>query len=119
METIRREIELDNVYTEIVCDRSVIDNYCYLEFRLRRQPALFDLACYWAATYDLLFKVPIRPEYLPGRRYALNRPGVPKRHRRDHRRSSWTKPASSTQHFTTLDDAVEQARLACGRLPIA
>lgn len=28
METIRREIELDNVYTEIVCDRSVIDNYC-------------------------------------------------------------------------------------------
>jgi len=37
METVRREIELDELYTEVVCDRSVIDNYCYLELGAGRR----------------------------------------------------------------------------------
>ena len=118
METIRREIELDQIYTEVVCDRSVIDNYCYLEFGVGRRPALYDLVCYWATSYDLLFKVPIRPDFLQndGTRSTdlafqkaidatldglLSEAGI------EHRR------------FTTLEDAVERARIASGRLPIA
>lgn len=118
METIRREIELDNVYTEIVCDRSVIDNYCYLEFGLRRQPALFDLACYWAATYDLLFKVPIRSEYLQGD--GTRSTDLAFQRAIDETLDDLLLEAGvDYAHFTTLDDAVEQARLASGRLPIA
>ena len=118
METIRREIELTKIYLEIVCDRSVLDNYCYLEFRFGRQAALFALVEYWVATYDLLVKVPIREEYLQV----------------DGTRSTdlaFQRAIDETiddllaetripyLRFTTLDDAVEQARLISGRLPIA
>ncbi len=118
METIRREIELDNLYTEIVCDRSVIDNYCYLEFGLRRQPALFDLACYWAATYDLLFKVPIRPELLQSD--GTRSTDLAFQSAIDETLDTLLEEGGvQYARFTTLDDAVEQARLASGRLPIA
>ena len=118
METIRREIELDNVYTEIVCDRSVIDNYCYLEFGLRRQAALFDLTCYWATTYDLLFKVPIRPEYWQGD--GTRSTDLAFQSAIDETLDKLLDEAGvEYARFTTLDDAVEQARLASGRLPIA
>jgi len=118
METMRREIELTQVYPDLVCDRSVLDNYCYLEFRFGRHEALFGLVEHWASTYDLLFKVPIKAEYLDtdGTRSTdmafqqaidttLNRlleeTGIP-----------WIL-------FTSLEDAVERARLVSGRLPIA
>ena len=40
VETIRREIELSKVYPEVVCDRSVLDNYCYMELKFGRQEPL-------------------------------------------------------------------------------
>ena len=64
VETIRREIELTKVYPEIVCDRSVLDNYCYMELRFGRQEAILGLVRHWSSTYDLLVKVPINEEYL-------------------------------------------------------
>lgn len=118
METIRREIELEHIYTEVICDRSVLDNYCYLEFGLGRRQALFDLVRYWAGTYDLLIKVPIRADML----------------REDGTRSTdlaFQKAVDDTLDglireggiealpFTGLDDVVERARLLSGRLPIA
>lgn len=117
METIRREIELSKIYSEVVCDRSAIDNYCYLEFGLGRRDALYDLVCYWATTYDLLLKVPIRPEFLQG----------------DGTRSTdqaFQLAIDSTLEkllqeagieyvrFDSLDEAVEQARLISGHLPM-
>ena len=118
METIRREIELDNVYTEIVCDRSVIDNYCYLEFGLQRQPVLFDLACYWAATYDLLFKVPVHPENLQDD--SARSTDIAFQTAIDETIDKLLDEAGIKHaHFTTLENAVEQARVASGRLPIA
>lgn len=118
METIRREIELTQVYPDLVCDRSALDNYCYLELRFGRKPALFGLVDYWARTYDVLYKVPIRPELLQddGTRSTdrafqeaidelldrlLGEAGI------------------DYVPFTTMDDAVERARLVSGRLPIA
>lgn len=117
VETIRREIELGKVYPEIVCDRSVLDNYCYMELKFGRQPALFGLVKHWSATYDLLIKVPINEEYLQvdGMRsvdHAFQRSidelldqllaetGIP------------------YAPFSTLDDAVDQARLCSGILPM-
>ena len=64
VETIRREIELSKVYPEMVCDRSVLDNYCYMELKCGRQEELFGLVRHWSGTYDLLLKVPIREEFL-------------------------------------------------------
>lgn len=118
METVRREIELQELYTEVVCDRSVIDNYCYLEVSLGRRQALFDLVAYWASTYDLLFKVPIREEY-------LQRDGTRSTDRAFQRaideRLDRILAEAGIEHvrFSSLDDAVERARLAGGRLPIA
>jgi len=118
METIRREIELCQIYGEVVCDRSVVDNYCYLELALRRRPALYELTRHWAGTYDLLLKVPIRPELLQD----------------DGTRSTDRAFQSAIDRllddivaeagievveFDDLDDAVERARLISGRLPIA
>lgn len=118
VETIRREIELSKIYKEMVCDRSVVDNYCYMELKFGRQPPLFGLMKHWARTYDLLLKVPINEEYLQadGMRSTdrafqraidhvleevLEETGIPYR------------------RFTTLEDAVDQARLISGILPIA
>jgi len=118
VETIRREIELSKIYSEIVCDRSVLDNYCYMELKFGRQPELFGLVTHWSQTYDLLIKVPINEEYLQvdGMRSTdtafqraidtlldelLAETGIP-----------W-------RLLTSLDDAVDQARLISGILPIA
>lgn len=117
METIRREIELSKIYEDVVCDRSVIDNYCYLELGLGRKQALFELVRYWADTYDLLVKVPVREGMLQD----------------DGTRS--TDRAFQTAIDATLDrlvaearievlelgsleEVVERARLMTGRLPL-
>ncbi|NKB88657.1 MAG: AAA family ATPase [Acidobacteria bacterium] len=118
METVRREIELQELYTEVVCDRSVIDNYCYLEFGAGRREALFAMAAYWATTYDILFKVPIRPEY-------LQNDGTRSTDRAFQRAIDEKLDALLEEtgvdyvEFNGLEDAVERARLVSGRLPIA
>jgi thymidylate kinase len=118
METIRREIELESLYTEVVCDRSVIDNYCYLEFSLGRREALFELVAHWAGTYDLLFKVPIRPEYL--QQDGTRSTDLAFQRAIDEKLSELLTDAGvEYAEFQSLDDAVEQARVQGGRLPIA
>lgn len=118
METIRREIELNELYTEVVCDRSVIDNYCYLEMGAGRREALFNLVAYWSTTYDLLFKVPIRPEYLQNDGTRSTDRAF-QRAIDDKLEALLLEAGIDYIEFTTLEDAVEQARLASGRLPIA
>ena len=118
METIRREIELCHIYPELVCDRSVIDNYCYIEFRFGRIGPLYDLVRYWAATYDLLYKVGIREEMLQvdGTRstdLAFQR-GID-----DTLDALLQEAAIAYRPFIDLEEAVEQARLVSGRLPMA
>jgi GTPase SAR1 family protein len=62
--TIARELELGNIYPNVICDRSVLDNYVYLYHRFGHIPELHRLATYWIRTYDLLFKVPLTQKYL-------------------------------------------------------
>jgi thymidylate kinase len=62
--TIARELELTKIYPNIICDRSVLDNYVYLQHKFGHIPELHDLASYWIRTYDLLFKVPFTRKYL-------------------------------------------------------
>lgn len=61
------ELHAESKAEVVVCDRAVLDNYCYLKRALGSSPdavggvaqALGDLARSWTATYDLLFRVPI------------------------------------------------------------
>ncbi len=62
--TIARELELNKIYPNIICDRAVIDNYVYLYHKFGHIPELHALATYWVRTYDLLFKVPFTRRYL-------------------------------------------------------
>jgi hypothetical protein len=43
----------------VVCDRSVLDNYCYLVNKSGRQPQLEAWLAWWMQTYDLLAGVPL------------------------------------------------------------
>jgi thymidylate kinase len=62
--SIARELELNKIYPNVICDRSVLDNYVYLYHRFGHVPELYHLTAYWVGTYDLLFKVPITRSYL-------------------------------------------------------
>jgi thymidylate kinase len=62
--TISRELELNKIYPNIICDRSVFDNYVYLYHKFGDVPQLRALVSYWVKTYDLLFKVPFTRKYL-------------------------------------------------------
>ena len=62
--TIARELELAKIYPNLICDRSVFDNYVYLYHKFGHIPELHALAVYWVRTYDLLFKVPFTRRYL-------------------------------------------------------
>jgi hypothetical protein len=42
----------------VICDRSVLDNYCYL-LQSGKHPMLEPLVRWWTTTYQLLIKVPI------------------------------------------------------------
>lgn len=118
METIRREIELEQLYTEVVCDRSVVDNYCYLELGLGRRAALLELVRYWAGTYDLLVKVPIQEHLL--RDDGTRSTDLAFQRAIDRTLDDVvTEAGIETVAFTDLDDVVERARLLSGRLPIA
>ena len=62
--TIARELELNKIYPNIICDRSVLDNYVYLYHKFGHIPELHGLTSYWVRTYDLLLKVPFTRKYL-------------------------------------------------------
>jgi len=53
------ELEAAAQHPFVLCDRSVLDNYCYLVFAAGPQPMWEPLLSGWLATYDLLIKVPL------------------------------------------------------------
>jgi hypothetical protein len=55
---IAEELVAENKSEIVVCDRSVLDNYCYL-LQTGRHPNLEPLVRWWVGTYQLLIKVPI------------------------------------------------------------
>lgn len=59
---IARELEAEAKGEVVVCDRAVLDNYCYMRRASAGEPVertLEALVRTWTATYDFLFKVPI------------------------------------------------------------
>ncbi len=59
------EIEAEAAHELVLCDRSVLDNYCYLHHAAGRRPEWDPLLRHWLTTYDLLVRVPIstRPRW--------------------------------------------------------
>ncbi|HEY7114072.1 MAG TPA: ATP-binding protein [Thermoanaerobaculia bacterium] len=55
---IAEELVAEHKADVVVCDRSVLDNYCYL-LQTGRSPMLEPLVRWWTSTYGLLIKVPI------------------------------------------------------------
>jgi thymidylate kinase len=55
---IAEEIVAEQKADIVICDRSVLDNFCYL-LQAGRAPMLEPLARWWTGTYRLLIKVPI------------------------------------------------------------
>jgi nicotinamide riboside kinase len=59
------EIEAEAQHEVVLCDRSVLDNYCYLVHAAGTRPALEKLLDHWLPSYHLLVHVPIvgRPAF--------------------------------------------------------
>lgn len=59
------EIEAAASHDLVLCDRSVLDNYCYMVHAAGAQPVWEHLIDYWIPTYDQLVYVPLwsRPSY--------------------------------------------------------
>jgi len=53
------ELEATGRHTLALCDRSVLDNYCYLLYATGPHASWEPLLTHWLATYDLLVKVPL------------------------------------------------------------
>ncbi len=56
---VAREIELNDSFDVIVCDRAVLDNYAYMVHAEDRRPEIEPFIRHWMASYDLLVKVPV------------------------------------------------------------
>jgi thymidylate kinase len=56
---IAEELATAAQYEAVVCDRSVLDNYAYLVYRVGRRAEYDALVREWLATYTGLFKVPV------------------------------------------------------------
>lgn len=59
------ELEAQAGHAVVLCDRSVLDNYCYLLHAAGPQAAWEPLLAAWLPTYDYLVKVPVwtRPRW--------------------------------------------------------
>jgi nicotinamide riboside kinase len=59
------ELEAAATHDTVLCDRSVLDNYCYLVHSAGANRAWEVFLDYWISTYDLLVHVPIsaRPSF--------------------------------------------------------
>ena len=59
---IARELEAEAKSEVVVCDRAVLDNFCYLKRALSGEPIAPELELLirrWTTSYDALFRVPI------------------------------------------------------------
>ena len=52
------ELEAAARAPHVICDRSALDNYCYLVNKFGRQPQLEQWLAWWMDTYSLLVAVP-------------------------------------------------------------
>src|ERR1700720_1689225 len=55
---IAAELDAGRRAPQVIADRSVLDNYCYLVKKFGRQPQLEPWLAWWMNTYDLLVGVP-------------------------------------------------------------
>jgi len=55
---IAAELEAARRAPQVICDRAVLDNYCYLVNKFGRQPQLEDWLAWWMESYALLVGVP-------------------------------------------------------------
>jgi GTPase SAR1 family protein len=54
-----QELEAGARHAAVVCDRSILDNFCYLFHAAGPQPVWEPIMASWLPTYDLLVKVPL------------------------------------------------------------
>ena len=55
---IAAELDAARRAPHVICDRAVLDNYCYLVNKFGRQPQLEAWLAWWMRTYSLLIGVP-------------------------------------------------------------
>jgi nicotinamide riboside kinase len=55
---IAAELDAARRAPHVICDRSVLDNYCYLVNKFGRQPQLEAWLSWWMGTYEMLVGVP-------------------------------------------------------------
>jgi len=55
---IAGELDAARRAPHVICDRSVLDNYCYLVNKFGRQPQLESWLAWWMETYAILIGVP-------------------------------------------------------------
>jgi hypothetical protein len=56
---VAAELEAASRAPNVICDRAVLDNYCYLVNKFGRQPHLENWLEWWMETYTLLVAVPL------------------------------------------------------------
>ena len=62
---IARELESASHARHVICDRSVLDNYCYLVNKFGRQPQLEHWLAWWMESYSLFVYVPPMADGIP------------------------------------------------------
>ncbi len=62
---IARELAASSRSEHLICDRSVLDNYCYLVNKFGRQPQLEQWLRWWMDSYSLLVSVPPLADGIP------------------------------------------------------
>src|SRR5580704_16331278 len=62
---IAAELSASRHAPHVICDRAVLDNYCYLVNKFDRQPDLEAWLAWWMASYSLLVGVPPVEEAIP------------------------------------------------------
>jgi hypothetical protein len=62
---IARELDAAAHAPHLICDRAVLDNYCYLVNKFGRQPQLENWLNWWMKSYSLIVSVPPMAEGIP------------------------------------------------------
>jgi len=62
---IAAELDAASRAPHVICDRAVLDNYCYLVNKFGRQPQLEQWLAWWMNSYSLLVAVPPLADGIP------------------------------------------------------
>ena len=62
---IAKELDVSARARHLICDRSVLDNYCYLVNKFGRQPQIEQWLSWWLESYSLLVSVPPMADGIP------------------------------------------------------